>query len=200
MTHPAIATVTDEDVLRGQFWGLLAALLAAPPSADLLSRLASIPGDDTPLGRALGALGQAARDTRVDATADEYHELFIGLTRGELLPYGSYYLTGFLNEKPLAALRGDLAALGIAVDDGVAEPEDHIAILAEIMQGLIDGALGEPLPLDRQKHFFATHLQPWADRFFADLETAQTARFYRAVGGLGRAFLAVEADAFAMID
>lgn len=200
MTHPAIATVSEEDVLRGQFWGLFAALLSAPPSPELLGRLASIPGDDTPLGRALGALGRAARDTTEAAVAEEYSELFVGLTRGELLPYGSYYLTGFLHEKPLAALRADLAALGVAVEDGVSEPEDHIAILAEIMQGLIGGALGEPLPLDRQKNFFATHIQPWADKFFADLEAATSARFYRAVGGLGRAFLAVEADAFAMID
>lgn len=200
MTHQAIATVTEEDALRAQFWGLLASLLNFPPPHDLLARLAAIPGDDTPLGRALGALGDAAAGTTEAAADDEFAELFVGLTRGELLPYASYYLTGFLNEKPLAVLRGDLAALGIAAADGVAEPEDHIAILADIMHGVITGDLGDPLPLARQKQFFAAHIQPWADRFFAELETAEAARFYRAVGGLGRAFLAVEAEAFAMID
>lgn len=200
MTHPAIATVTEEDVLRAQFWGLLAMLLNAPPSQDMLDRLAGIPGDDTPLGLALGTLAEAARATDINAAAEEYDVLFIGLTRGELLPYGSYYMTGFLHEKPLAALRADMAALGIGIEDDVAEPEDHIAMLAEMMQGLIAGALGEPLPLPRQKQFFAAHIQPWADRFFADLESARAARFYRSVGGLGRAFLAVEAEAFAMID
>lgn len=200
MTHPAIAMVTEEDVLRARFWGLFAALLNKPPSQDFLDRLAGIPDDDTPLGRALGAVAEAARATDAVAAAAEYDELFIGLTRGELLPYGSYYLTGFLHEKPLAALRADMADLGIGTEDDVAEPEDHIGMLAEMMQGLIAGALGEPLPLPRQKQFFSAHIQSWADRFFADLETAQAARFYRSVGTLGRAFLAVEAEAFAMID
>lgn len=200
MTHPAHAPVTDEDGLRSRFWGLLARLLVAPPSQDLIDRLAAIPADDTSLGHALGTLAEAARGTDAITAREEYEELFIGVPRGELLPYGSYYRTGFLNEKPLAALRSDMARLGIATAEGVHEPEDHIGILAEMMQCLIAGTLGQPLPLSRQKQFFVAHLADWADRFFADLEKAASARFYRAVGGLGRAFLAVEAEAFAMID
>jgi len=194
-----IAQATDEEVLRARFWGLLAALLSAPPSADILSVLTGIEGDDSDMGRALGALAQAARDADPAGLEEEFTDLFIGLSRGELVPFGSYYLTGFLHEKPLAALRDDLTRLGIEIEDGVSEPEDHIAILSEIMQALIDGSLDEPASLIEQKRFFAAHIQPWADRFFADLENCPAARFYRAVGALGRQFLAVEAEAFAMI-
>jgi TorA maturation chaperone TorD len=196
----AAVIATDEEILRARFWGLLAALLSAPPSDELLAALAAMPGDDTEIGHALADLAALARTTGVEAAEDEFTTLFIGLSRGELVPFGSYYLTGFLHEKPLAALRADLAELGIEVEDGVAEPEDHIAILAETMQTLIDGSLGTPLPLAEQKRFFAAHLQPWAGRFFADLETCPAAAFYRPVGTLGRLFLDVEAQAFAMID
>ena len=200
MSDTAVAMTTDEEVLRARFWGVLAALLAAPPTAELLRTLAPMTGDDSELGRALADLGTAARTTTADAVEEEYTTLCIGLSRGELVPFGSYYLTGFLHEKPLAALRADLAELGIEVEDGVSEPEDHIAILAEIMQALIDGSLGAPLSLSEQKRFFAAHIEPWAGRFFADLENCPAARFYRPVGALGRLFLNVEAQAFAMID
>lgn len=198
MTNAAVAMATDEDVLRARFWGLLAALLKSAPSQDLLDRLAGISADPTPIGTALGALAEAARNASPAAIAEEYGELFIGLGRGELLPYGSYYLTGFLHEKPLAALRADMAELGIAVAEGITEPEDHVAILADMMQGLIAGSFAAPLGV--QKRFFAAHLGQWVARFLTDLEKADCARFYRPVAALGRAFLAVEAEAFAMID
>lgn len=200
MSNAALATTPDEEVLRARFWGLLAALLAAPPSRQLLDVLAAMPGDDTGIGRALAALAETARATTPEAAEEEFTTLFIGLSRGELVPFGSYYQTGFLHEKPLAALRADLAELGIAVEDGIAEPEDHIAILAETMQALIDGSLGSPLPLAEQKRFFAAHIEKWAGRFFADLETCPAARLYGPVGTLGRLFLEVEALAFAMTD
>jgi TorA maturation chaperone TorD len=200
VSDAAVVMATDEEVLRARFWGLLAALLAAPPSRELLNTLAAIPGDDTGIGRALGELGEAARTTPPETAEDEFTTLFIGLSRGELVPFGSYYLTGFLHEKPLAALRADLAELGIEVADDISEPEDHIAILAETMQALIDGSLGAPLPLAEQKRFFAAHIEPWAGRFFTDLENCPAARFYRPVGTLGRLFLEVEAQAFAMTD
>lgn len=200
MSEPAVVMTTDEELLRARFWGLLATLLSAPPSSQLLAALAAMPGDDTEMGQALAELAAAARATAPETAEDEFTALFIGLSRGELVPFGSYYLTGFLHEKPLAALRTDLAELGIAVEDGVSEPEDHIAILAEIMQALIDGSLGSPLPLAEQKRFFAAHLEKWAGRFFADLENCPAAGFYRPVGRLGRLFLDVEAQAFAMID
>lgn len=200
MSDAAFAMSMDEEALRARFWGLLAALLAAPPSTEVLAALAPMAGDDSDIGRTLAKLAEAARTTTAEAAEDEFTTLFIGLSRGELVPFGSYYLTGFLHEKPLAALRADLAEMGITVEDEVSEPEDHIAILAEVMQALIDGSLGAPASLAEQKRFFAAHIESWAGRFFADLERCPAAGFYRPVGALGRLFLDVEAQAFAMID
>jgi TorA maturation chaperone TorD len=188
----------DEEAHRARIYGLLARLLAAPPDAPLLAALAALSGDDSELGRAFTALADAARSATRDRVAEEYHDLFIGLTRGELLPYGSYYLTGFLNEKPLAVLRGALARLGIARATEVKEPEDHVAALCEVMAGLIGGTYGAPQPLALQREFFETQIAPWTARFFTDLAGAKAAVFYTAVGELGRLFVAIESAAFAM--
>src|SRR5579884_2800594 len=142
--QPDSAAPAEEELQRAGLYRVIARLLLAPPDAALLARLAAFGGTDTPLGRTLADLGQAAAMTDAAVAGTEYHDLFIGLTRGELLPYGSYYLTGFLHEKPLAELRGSLAALGIARAPGVSEPEDHAGSLCEVMAGLIDGAYGEP--------------------------------------------------------
>ena len=115
-----------------------------------------------------------------------------------MLPFASYYLTGFLNEKPLAVLRGDLTARGIKVSDDVKEPEDHMGTLCEIMAGIITGEFECDSDLSSQKAFFDAHLAKWAALFFTDLERAQTAVFYAPVGSLGRAFMEVEAEAFAL--
>ena len=112
------------------------------------------------------------------------------------MPYGSYYLTGFLHERPLARLRTDLAALGIERAEGQYEPEDHAAILCEIMAGLASGRFGAKHGADQQ--IFEKHLAPWIGRFFADLERAEAADFYRQVGTLGRVFMDIEAEAFAL--
>lgn len=188
----------EEEAHRARLYGLLARLLAAPPDKPLLEELAALCGDDSELGGAFAAVARAAATTTPEAVADEYHDLFIGLTRGELLPYGSYYLTGFLNEQPLAALRGTLAGLGIARAAQVKEPEDHIAALCEVMAGLIGGAYGMPQPLAVQRMFFERHIAPWAGRFFSDLAGIEAAVFYAPVGRLGRLFLAIENAAFAM--
>lgn len=193
-------TVETEDALRAQLYRLLSRLLAAPPDRDLLGLVAGMEGDDTPLGRGIGALAGRAGDVAPKAVADEYADLFIGVGRGELVPFASYYLTGFLNEKPLARLRGEMASLGIARAAEVKEPEDHIAALCEMMAGLIEGAFGDPAPLAVQRRFFERHLAPWAPRFFEDLEGAQAADLYRPVGTIGNAFTAIEEAAFAMID
>jgi len=187
-----------EDELRARHYRLLARLLAAPPDDGMLGLLASLEGGGTRLGKAIGALGRAAATASPAAAEREYFALFIGLGRGELVPYASYYLTGFLNEKPLAKLRVDMSRLGIARADGVKEPEDHIAALCEMMAGLITGDFGAPLDVRGQRTFFDAHLAPWAGRFFEDLESAQTARLYRPVGTLGRRFLEIETEAFAM--
>ncbi|MCE0760756.1 molecular chaperone TorD family protein [Marinobacter sp. G11] len=191
-------SITDEDRARAQIYQLLAVLLSSPPSDELLKGLASLQGDDTPLGSAyknLAALAQ--RTTAVDAE-QEFNNLFIGVGRGELLPYASYYLTGFLNEKPLADLRTDLMARGVKVSDDVKEPEDHIGTLCEIMAGIITGEFACDSDVSSQKAFFDAHMAKWAALFFTDLEEAQSSVLYAPVGSLGRAFMAVEADAFAI--
>jgi TorA maturation chaperone TorD len=184
------------EVARAQEYALLAVLLTGAPDAPLLKRLARLRGDATPLGIAHAALAQAADGARPETLAREFFDLFVGIGRGELLPYGSYYLTGFLHERPLARLREDLHALGIARVEQRPEPEDHAAILCEIMSGLIAGQFAATLAQQRQ--LFDKHLAPWIGRFFADLETAKTADFYRHVGTVGRLFTEIEKDAFTL--
>ncbi|WP_255448373.1 molecular chaperone [Telmatospirillum sp. J64-1] len=191
--------VAEEDLLRARFYGLLAALLASPPDTEMLSRLRQLEGDDSPMGEALTRLSQAAADASHEQVVEEWNALFIGVTRGEVLPYASYYLTGFLNEKPLAVLREDMAQLGIARREGVPESEDHIVSLLEMMRGMIEGSFGEPFDLGCQKTFFEKHLKPWAGRFFADLETAGEAKLYRPVGAVGRLLMQIEGEAFEMM-
>jgi TorA maturation chaperone TorD len=186
----------DVAIARAQEYALLSALLARAPDAKFLESLAVLRGDATPLGVAHVALAQAASETTVERVEREYFDLFIGLGRGELLPYGSYYLTGFLHERPLARLRADLAALGIERVEGNAEPEDHAAILCEIMAGLVGGRLPAPQGADQQ--IFEKHLAPWIGRFFSDLERAEAANLYRRLGALGRVFVDIEAEAFAL--
>jgi TorA maturation chaperone TorD len=188
--------IDDVDRGRAQEYLLLAILLAKSPDAALLKKLGELKVYATPLGLAHGALAEAASRTDVAKVEREYFNLFIGLGRGELLPYGSYYLTGFLHERPLARLRDDLARLGIERADGQYEPEDHAAILCEIMAGLI--ARRFPAEPGSDRHIFEKHVRPWVGRFFADLERAEAAPFYAHVGRVGRTFLEIETEAFAL--
>ena len=188
------APIDPVDAARAQEYALLATLLSAPPSRRLLDQLAALTGDATPLGRAHAALADAAANAVPAKVEREYFDLFVGLGRGELLPYASYYLTGFLNERPLSRLRADMTALGIERIANNSEPEDHAAILCEIMSGLADGCL-EASPA-AQRTFFEKHVSPWIGRLFADMESTENARFYRAVGALGRAFIEIETEAF----
>jgi TorA maturation chaperone TorD/DNA-binding transcriptional regulator YdaS (Cro superfamily) len=190
-----LGDIDEVDAARGREYALLSVLLARPPDAGLLGRLAHLEGDASPLGVAHAALAQAARGTGEERVAREFFDLFVGLGRGECLPYGSYYLTGFLHERPLARLRQDLVRLQIERAPGQAEPEDHAAILCEIMAGLAGHELPAPPGADRE--LFAAHLAPWIARFFSDLERAQCASFYRGVGMLGRVFIELEGEAFA---
>lgn len=201
MAGDAVASrdsIPEEDVLRAQFYRFLARFLAAPPDAELLKLAADLKGDEGELGEALDVLARVAAKVSPADAGNEYQALFIGVGRGELVPYASYYLTGFLNEKPLAKLRRDMAELGVARADEVKEPEDHIASLCEIMAGLITGEFGHPHDLEEQRRFFRTHVAPWAARFFEDLETAKAAFLYAPVGTLGRLFIGIEATAFEM--
>ena len=176
---------------RAGAFALLGALLAAAPDAGLLRAVAALPAGETPLGQSLAALaGAAAVDPAI--LEREFHDLFIGVGRGEILPYASWYLTGFLHERPLADLRSSLIALGLQRAPGVAEPEDHIAFLCETMAALLRGDIAPTNDGFGAAGFLARHLQPWAGRLFADLVANTGSAFYRAVGGFGRAVLDIE--------
>ncbi len=188
--------IDEVDAARARAYALLATLLRRSPTPDLLRCIAALRADISPLGLAHAALAEAAAATNVERVEREFFDLFIGIGRGELLPYGSYYLTGFLNERPLARLRNDLARLCIERSTDEAEPEDHAAVLCQIMAGLVDGRFDAPAGSDRK--LFEKHLSPWIGRFFVDLEQAKAAVFYRHVGAIGRMFIEIESEAFAL--
>ena len=190
--------IPEEDRLRADMYDFLGALLAAPPDKALLAQTAALQGDDSPLGHAISAMARVAKAVSPLAVEGEFTNLFIGLGRGELLPYASFYLTGFLNEKPLASLRKEMLALQISRAPNRFEPEDNIASLCEMMAGMIRGRFGTPVPLARQREFFNRHIAPWAPHFFADLEAAKSSVFYAAVGATGSAFMEIEREAFRM--
>jgi TorA maturation chaperone TorD len=183
-----------EEPLRVNAWSLLGKLLAGPPDEQVLEVLASAEGaalaGDNLLGAAWDMLAKAAAKASPAELDEEYQDLFIGVGRGEMMPYGSWYLTGFLMEQPLARLRGELAMLGFARRDGVTEPEDHAAALCDVMAMISAGE--DAAPLEVQTAFFSRHIAPWMGRFFRDLQQAPSARFYRAVGQLGEQYLVLE--------
>lgn len=189
-----------EDQARADLYGLLGLLLEKPADASLLNQIQGLKGDATPIGEAIHALSRIAGVTSQDTAEREFNTLFIGLGRGELLPYASYYLTGFLNEKPLAKLREDMAKCGIARSENNKEPEDNIASLMEMMSGMIVGRFGIVTPLEAQKQFFEDHIALWAVHFFSDLERSNNSVFYAAVGTLGRHFMEVESEACRMLN
>ncbi|MEJ2479412.1 MAG: molecular chaperone TorD family protein [Acidihalobacter sp.] len=184
-------SVAQEDAQRAGVYGLLAALLREPPAEEMLAVLRGLEveeGGDA-IAQAWALLRLAAQHSDRASADDEFHALFIGVVNGELLPYASWYLTGFLMERPLSELREDLARLGFAREEGVGEPEDHAAALCEVMSLLAADTEGGAA---HQAAFFGRHMAPWIERFFGDLETAENAVFYRAVGRLGNAFMALE--------
>jgi len=191
-------TIAPEDRQRADLYNFLGLLLAGPPNEMLLEQCADLGGDDGPLGTAINALAKIARLSKPAQVEREFNKLFIGLGRGELLPYASYYLTGFLNEKPLASRRRDMAARGMRRAPNVYEPEDNIASLMELMGAMIVGRFGAPAPLDDQKVFFNRHITPWAGHFYSDLEAAKNSVFYAAVGAVGRVFMEIESEGFRM--
>lgn len=198
MNVAADITVVPEDRMRADLYNFLSMILSGPPDKIFLDQCAGMSGDDTDLGKATTALARVAKLTKPARVQSEFNALFIGLGRGELLPYASYYLTGFLNEKPLAALRADMLAQGMMRADNVFEPEDNIASLMEMMGTMIVGRFREPATLDVQKAFFNKHIAPWAGHFFADLEGAKNSILYASVGSMGKAFMEIEREAFRM--
>lgn len=197
VNSPPCQNLPAEERARAEIYLLLGRLLGSAPDEKLLASLSQLEGDGT-LGPSLYQLSLSARDGTVETCAAAYHQLFIGVGEGELIPFGSYYMTGFLNERPLARLRQDMARFGIARQDDTKEPEDWIASLCEMMAGLILGAFGNTVTLEEQNRFYTAHLAPWAPQFFGDLASTQTSAFYRSVGDLGQAFMTLEGQSFDM--
>jgi len=190
--------VSAEDSMRANLYGLLGNVLFCPPSKEILADLKELSGDETEMGNAFNSLSKIASSIDENTALDEFNQLFVGMGRGELLPYCSYYLTGFLNEKPLAKLRNSMRELGIVRNDEIKEPEDHIGSLFEMMSGLIIGRYGEPANIAVQKEFYFAHIEPWAGHFFKDLEAAKSSRLYQPVGAIGRLFVEIETNAYSM--
>ena len=192
--------VQDEsDQIRASSYALLAALLANPPTEELLTQLQGIETDtdnEKDIVNAWSMLKLAAQGNNSELIADEYHVLFIGLGRGELVPFASWYLTGFLMEKPLAHLRQRLLELGFEQQEDVHEPEDHVAALCEVMSQLI---LDADTDFETERDFYESFMGNWMKRFFNDLQETETSGFYRAVGQLGEAFLDIENRYFSMM-
>jgi TorA maturation chaperone TorD len=195
---PARATsqLDDVDLARARGYRLLAHLFAKPPSQDLLNQVAQVAGDASPLGLAWITLAGSARQTSEAAAGEEFFKLFIGVGRGDVLPFASFYMAGFLHERPLAAVRADLAKLGVERRAGIHEPEDNVATLFDVMAGMIDGTY-EVAP-NAQDAFFDAHIKPWVPRLFADISVAPAAKFYRAVADVGGQWIELETRAFSI--
>lgn len=196
-------TWPDEDRARAEHYALIARLFHAAPDAALLAALAqagrTLGGEGGDLPRAWAALGAAAQSMPLATVADEFDALFVSVGKPEVMCNGSWYLTGFLQEEPLAELRDELAELGLGRRPGVTETEDHIAALAEVMRHLVltgPDAAG----LERQRRFFGRHLAPWYAQFAGALAAALGADFYAKVGGLLAAFMDIERQAFDMLE
>jgi len=198
------SSALDEETARAEVYGLLAVLYYAPPEPSLLESLrvavTEAPAAGGFLEEPWRALVGIAREMSDEAIAREYDALFGGVGKPEVYLFGSHYISGFLNEKPLARLRTDLAALGLARGDDMPETEDHIAYLCEVMRYLIAGDDVEVANLTRQSEFFAVHVQPWANALCDAIAANPRARFYAQLAGFTRAFLGVEAQGFDMLD
>jgi TorA maturation chaperone TorD len=184
------------DRARAQEYALLAVLLTRSPDESLLSRLAGLRGDASPIGMAHIALAKAAGRTNAERVSREFFALFAGLAERALLPYASHYLAETLYGRPLVRVRETLDSLGIEKTPERTEPEDHAGFLCEIMAGLTSGDIAARDGADRD--FFERHLSSWIGRFFVDLERVKSADFYASVGALGRTFIDIEAEAFVL--
>jgi TorA maturation chaperone TorD len=198
--YPAAGTgwLDETEKARAHLYRLLAITLARPPDEAVLTVLAGLDGDAGEIGTALRAVAGIAGSLTVAMARREYDALFVGMTRGEVVPYASFYLTGFLYERPLARIRTDMADLGVALVEGRSDPEDHIATILDVMASLIDGSAIPAQTVARQREFFRRHIEPWAGRCFADLEQAASAQLYRPLATAGRLLVELEREAFLM--
>ncbi|MDB2590792.1 molecular chaperone TorD family protein [bacterium] len=190
--------INNEDQLRADMYSFLANLLRAEPSVELVNQLTKLESDESPIGKSIKTLSKLASSLDLPTIRDEYVRIFIGVGRGEILPFASYYLTGFLKDKPLAKLRNDMKEIGIQLAENVKEPEDHIASLFDMMSGLILGKFSKKFSIGEQKEFFNKHLAPWVDLLMRDIESSRIAVFYSPIGTIGREFMEIERSSFSM--
>ncbi len=204
LAAPAPSSALDEETARAELYGLLAALYYAPPTPELLAQLrvaiTEAPAAGGFLEEPWRELVAAARGLEDEAIKREYDALFGGVGKPEIYLFGSHYLSGFLNEKPLAKLRDTLAGLGLARDETMPETEDHIAYLSEVMRYLIAGDDVAVANLTRQSEFFSTHVQPWVMPMCDAISQHPKAKFYAALSGFTRAFMSVEIQGFDMLE
>ncbi len=193
-----IANINDEDQLRADMYSFLANLLRAEPDEKLVKQLTTLESDDSPIGKSIKILSKLATSLDLPTIRDEYVKIFVGVGRGEILPFASYYLTGFLKDKPLAKLRQDMQEIGIKLEDNVKEPEDHIASIFDMMSGLILGKFEKIYSITEQKDFFNKHLAQWVDLLMRDIEGSKIAVFYSPVGTIGKEFMEIERVSFSM--
>jgi TorA maturation chaperone TorD len=201
----SFATADDsEELARAELYGLLASLWLAPPDAALLQQfqvaVTEAPQPGGHLEAPWGALVAAMRATSVADAAAEHEALFHGVGRPEVFAYGSHYLSGFLNDKPLAALRTDLATLGLARDADRLETEDHVAFVLEVMRWLIAGDDIAVCNLEQQRRFFRQHMQTWVGKLCDAVDAHPRADTWRAVAGVTRALIEVETQAFDLLE
>jgi TorA maturation chaperone TorD len=199
-----VSSALDEETARADVYGLLAQLFYAPPTHELLEAIRVAPTQAAAQGAFLEEPWRefvgTARAVGDDEVAEEYDALFGGVGKPELYLFGSHYLSGFLNEKPLAQLRTDLAALGLARDESMPETEDHVAYLCEVMRYLIAGEDVAVANLTRQREFFATHVQPWMPQMCDAIASHPRAHFYAVLAAFTKAFISIEAQGFDMLD
>ncbi len=197
------SSALDEEVARAEMYGLLATLFYQPPDAELLAQLQAAVTEAPEQGGFLEEpwreLVAAARGMTAQAIAQEYNALFGGVGKPEVYLFGSHYLSGFLNEKPLVQLRDELAELGLARDAQMPETEDHVAYLLEVMRYLIAGDDVAVCNLTRQSGFFSRHLQPWVSRMCQAIMAHPRAAFYARLAALTEAFASVESQGFDLL-
>ena len=197
-TAKSIDIIDTEDQLRADMYSFLASLLRTEPTAELVNQLTNLESDDSPIGKSIKTLSKLASSMDLPTIRDEYVRIFVGVGRGEILPFAFYYLTGFLKDKPLAKLRNDMKEIGIELVENVKEPEDHIASLFDMMSGLILGKFNKKFSISEQKDFFNKHLDPWVDLLMRDIESSKIAVFYSPIGTIGREFIEIERSSFSM--
>jgi TorA maturation chaperone TorD len=205
LTALSFASADDsEELARAELYGLLARLWLAAPDDELLAQfrvaVTQAPAEGAFLEEPWQALVATLRATTATQAADEYDALFQGVGKPEVFLYGSFYLAGFLNEKPLAVLRDDLATLGLGRDEARAETEDHVAYLFEVMRWLIAGDDVAVCNLEQQRRFFRAHVQPWVEKLCDAVEVHPRAAVWRSVAVLTRAFVQVEAQGFDLLE